>query len=368
VNINSNTAARMGPSPNMPEVYEIDPIADSRWSDFVKRHPRSSVFHTPQWLGALRRTYGYRPIVFSTDSPGIDLSNGIVFCEIHSWLTGNRLTSLPFSDHCEPLVDELVGLNAILTAATRRLRRANLQYAEIRPVDKADFDQSLVHATASYYLHRLDLRPGLTTLFTNCHKSSTQRKILRSDREGLSHEEGRSDRLLDAFHQLLVLTRKRHRLPPQPRKWFENLIGCLGESLNIWVAFKATLPVAAILTLRHKSTLVYKYGCSDSQFHNLGSMQFLFWQAIMDAKRQGLQVFDLGRSDIDNAGLVRFKDRWGSERSVLTYRRFTAAGESEASFAVGERDRRWDTLRTIIPHLPNPLLRSAGDVFYKHLG
>ena len=29
----------------------------------------------------------------------------LVFCRIHSWLTGRRLVSLPFSDHCEPLYD-----------------------------------------------------------------------------------------------------------------------------------------------------------------------------------------------------------------------------------------------------------------------
>jgi hypothetical protein len=29
----------------------------------------------------------------------------LVFCRVRSWLTGRRSISLPFSDHCEPLVE-----------------------------------------------------------------------------------------------------------------------------------------------------------------------------------------------------------------------------------------------------------------------
>jgi hypothetical protein len=351
----------------MTEVYELNPIEDSRWSDFVERHPRSSVFHTRQWLGALRQTYGFKPIVFSTASPGVKLQEGVVFCQVNSWLTGNRLVSLPFSDHCEPLIDESAGLNIILSAVSQKLLQTNSRYAEIRSLNAIQLDRPVVYPTVSYCLHRLDLRPDLDTLFNNCHRNSTQRKVLRAERERLIYDEGRSDYLLDAFYRLLVRTRQRHGLPPQPEKWFRNLIACFGESLKLCVAFRATLAVAAILTLQYKSTLVYKYGCSDSKFHNLGAVQFLFWRAIMDAKRQGLQMFDLGRSDIDNHGLITFKDRWGSERSTLTYRRFPAAGKKDGPGAVGGMNWKWDIPRAIMSHLPDRLLRSIGHLFYKHV-
>src|SRR5437870_3635150 len=96
--------------------YRIDPLCDSRWATFIHRHPAASVFHTPGWLEALRRTYGYQPVVFSTSAPDQELRNGILFCEIHSFLTGRRLVSLPFADHCQPLVDDPEDLIAILTS------------------------------------------------------------------------------------------------------------------------------------------------------------------------------------------------------------------------------------------------------------
>src|SRR5262249_25321288 len=148
-----------------------------------------------------------------------------------------------------------------------------------------------------------------------CHKDSTQRKIRRAEREGLTYEDGRSAPLLNAFFGLLLVTRRRHQLPPQPKQWFQNLIDCFGESLKIRVASKDGRPIAAILTLRHKNTLLYKYGGSCVECNNMGGMHLLLWKSIQEAKQYGLRKFDLGRSDYENTGLITFKDRWGGTRS-----------------------------------------------------
>src|ERR1700758_4552655 len=94
--------------------FQIDPIQDVRWADLVARHPMASVFHTVGWLKTLRRTYGYEPVGFTTSSPSGALKNGLVFCRVNSWLTGRRLVSLPFSDHCEPLCDSVQDLNFLI--------------------------------------------------------------------------------------------------------------------------------------------------------------------------------------------------------------------------------------------------------------
>jgi len=84
-------------------VYEVDPRQDARWTALVESHPQSSAFHTLDWLTALEKTYRYTPRIFTTTPPGSPLLNGISFCRVNSWLTGSRLVSLPFSDHCDPL-------------------------------------------------------------------------------------------------------------------------------------------------------------------------------------------------------------------------------------------------------------------------
>jgi CelD/BcsL family acetyltransferase involved in cellulose biosynthesis len=347
-------------------VYQIQPLQDPRWAEFVDRHPRSSVFHTVAWLEALHRTYGYQPIAYTTSPPGISLEDGLVFCRVTSWITGRRLISLPFSDHCEPLVNNASDEQVFVSALEQTLHREKLRYIEIRTTQPLAGAAGLCSPTQSYYLHQVDLRADLAVLFNNSHKSSTQRKILRAEREGLICETGQSQALLDAFWNLLLITRRRHQISPQPKSWFRNLVNCFGDALQIRVAFKDKQPVASILTLRHKDTLVYKYGCSDTRFNNLGGTQLLFWRSIQEGKRDGLRVFDLGRSDCDNAGLITFKDRLGSARSTLTYVRLSA---SPPSNVFGRSGAGWvgRIVGSVIPCLPDRLLCMISRVLYRHI-
>ena len=176
--------------------------------------------------------------------------------------------------------------------------------------------------SASFWQHRMDLRPNLSELFQALHGDCIRRKIARARRKGVTYEEGTSEDLLRKFYRLTVLTRQRHKVPPQPLAWFRNLLACMGGKAKIRVASSGDQPAACILTVRFKATMTYKYGCSDPRFHKLGPMQLLLWKAIEEAKGDGLLEFDMGRSDCSNDGLVTFKDRWGAARSILTYLRY----------------------------------------------
>ena len=349
-------------------VHRFRPLQDSRWESFLQRHPRSSVFHSVEWLEALRQTYGYEPIALTTSSPEDELQNAVVLCHVNSWFTGRRLVSLPFSDHCDLLTDAQDDLVAILSSLEEQLYRDMLQYVEIRPISQPDPAILAPASTHSYCLHQIDLKPDIDALFRACHKDSTQRKIQRAEREGLSYEEGNSPFLLGSFYDLLLLTRRRHRLPPQPKRWFQNLIRNFGSALKIRVAFKEERPVAAILTLRFKDTLVFKFGCSDARFHKLGGVHSLFWRSIQDAKLLGLQKFDLGRTEWENTGLITFKDRWGAARCELTYSRLLRTPQTKGAYRPTGADWKERAAKNVFPRLPNYLLRTVGDLIYRHIG
>lgn len=345
--------------------HQFNPLEDARWGAFLQRHPRSSLFHSAPWLEALRRTYQYEPLVLSTSPPDAELENALVLCRVGSWITGRRLVSLPFSDHCEPLLDSQ-DLQVILSTLGDGLMKEGLRYIELRPQHPLEMASSLHHSTYTYCSHELDLRPDLDTLFRTFHKDSTQRKIRRAEREGLTYEEGRSASLLNDFYRLLILTRRRHGVPPQPKQWFQNLIDCFRESLKIRVAFKGARAVAAILTLTHKDTLFYKYGCSDTRFNNLGGMQLLFWKSIQESKDAGLRVFDLGRSDLENSGLITFKDRWGAARSTLTYARLSSS--PRLGYRSGGPGWAEGAAKRALALLPDRVLSTIGDLVYRHIG
>ena len=344
-------------------VYTFNPLEDPRWAEFVQRHPRASVFHAPGWLEALRRTYGYEPVAYTTTPPGSELTNGVVLCRVYSRITGRRMVSLPFSDHCEPLVDRPEDLEGLLHFLELDCTKERWKYVEIRPRTGCAVPPGGLKPAQAFYFHALDLNPELTEILHRFHKASTFGKIRRAEREGLTCEEGRGATLLEKFYQLLVRTRRRLQLPPHPRDWFRNLVDCLGDNVKIRTAAKDGRPIASILTLSFKDGLVYKYGCSDERFHNLGGMPLLFWHAIQEGKRNGAREFDLGRSDSDNPGLITFKEHWGATRSQLTYWRYPARLAPAA--AAGWR---MQAAKKVFAHIPDSFLIAAGKMLYRHIG
>lgn len=344
-------------------VYRIDPLHDSRWATFIEGHLDASVFHTPQWLEALRRTYRYEPVALTTTAPGKDLTNGIVFCRVQSWLTGRRMVSLPFSDHCQPLVGSEKELECLVSALEDERDATRWTHVEIRPILQPARTPTYLEKAQTFCFHRLDLRSSLEELFRGFHKDCVQRKIRRAQREALCYKDGRSETLLQQFYQLLVLTRRRQRVPPQPLVWFRNLIECMGDRLRIRVAYKDGRPVAGILTLRHKDTLVYKYGGSDRRFSNLGGMQLLLWKAIEEAKCAGLSEFDMGRSEPENHGLIDFKKRWGAAQCESAYLHCRTRRSWPSAAACGVR-----VARQVFALAPDGFVVAVGRALYRHLG
>jgi hypothetical protein len=344
-------------------VYISNPFEDRRWDEFVGWHPRASVFHTPAWLEALRQTYGYEPLLLTTSSQSAPLSNGLVFCKVSSWITGTRLVSLPFADHCEPLVDNESDLRELLDWLRDASTRSGLKYVELRPLSLFQNEGASLQPDARYRYHELDITPAVEAIFNNLHRDSIQRRIQRAERAGLSYEIGLPVQLLNDFYHLLLMTRRRHRLLPQPRAWFENLVEQMGSACEIRVARKNGIPIAALLTLRHRSVVTYKYGCSDERFHHLGGMPFLFWRLIEDSKAQGAEKIDFGRSDLDQPSLSAFKDRFGTTSRHLTYYRC-----SNKESTSGNRLLEFETIRRLFAVLPDSMSSTAGSLLYRHMG
>jgi len=343
------------------DVYTINPLLDDRWTQLVSHHAHSTSFHERGWLQALAHTYGYEPIVLTTTPAGQALQNGVVLCRVSSWITGRRFVSLPFSDHCDPLVDQAAELEALTRWLQRECDRQQCRFAELRAREKVECAGWL--PAQSFWLHELDLSPTLAQLFEGLHKDSIQRKVRRAEREKLTYDAGRSEKYIDEFYRLLLKTRRRHQLFPQPESWFRNLLEYMVGHAEIRVARKDGVAVAAMLTLRHRASVIYKYGCSDESRHHLGGMPFLFWRLIEESKNAGAEQIDFGRSDLDQEGLVVFKNRFGAKKQQLTYSRYCNPAQHRPGSGFNIR-----AAQHLFPVLPDVALTLGGRFLYRHMG
>ena len=336
------------------------------WEEFLQFHPRASVFHTPGWLRALAETYDYRPRILATYGPGRTLRSALVFCDVVSWCTGRRWVSLPFTDHCDALVDSTSDTEGLLLQLAEVVQREGLRYAELRPRTSASLLDAACRPTqySELVLHTVPLRASLEEILRATHKECIRRKVKRANREGLTYAVGRDETKILHFYQLMILTRRRLGFPPQPLKWFQNLARCLGENMAIHLAYQSNTPVAATLTLQFRKTLTYKYGCSDRHVANLGGTPFLFAKMFEYAKDRGLEEMDLGRSNADEPGLITFKDRLGGVQERIEYFRLPGSDESKTN------SRPWvkKLLKAGCSLAPDSLLVGAGNLFYRHIG
>jgi lipid II:glycine glycyltransferase (peptidoglycan interpeptide bridge formation enzyme) len=222
-----------------------------------------------------------------------------------------------------------------------------------------------------YLLHRLQLDATADTLFRQFHKSSVQYRVRRAERLGLVCETGRSPKLIRDFFHLMALTRRRQSLPPQPFAWFENLARCMGEDgIDIRVAYKDQRPIAALLNVKAFGYVCYKYSCSDLHFKSMNATCLLLWQTVQDACRDGAAVLDLGRSAVDNPGLIRFKTNWAGEPTRLTYLRLQAPTSHSRSRRLDHWLGNWKVTgsKRMVALLPQPVLNRLGSMLYKHIG
>lgn len=346
----------------MSTLYYLNPCLDGRWSRFIEGRADASVFHSVGWLQALQGTYGYEPVAYTTSPEGVELRDGAAFCHISTWLSARRLVSIPFSDHAAILSDDNTFMQDLCALLNKQVQKGFYRYVEVRPPAPLNIHPSLLGKTDRYCWHRLCLNQNIERIYGSFHKDCIQRKIRRGEREKLAYAEGRSEELVQQFYQLLLMTHRRHGIPPQPIKWFHNLVRFLGDAVKFRIAFKDTLPIASIMTLTYNKSMIYKYGCSDASHHNLGGMAFLFWHAIREAKEAGLRELDLGRSDFENSGLLNFKEHLGATRSCLEYWGFPAG--------IRPNPKRWHlkAVRALFERMPTAALPMAGNILYRHMG
>ena len=310
----------------------VDPRTDPSWSRLVSQ-TTSSVFHSPSWIRVLSDTYGWEPNAYvALDNRG-EPKAGLPFCRISDML-GERVVALPFSDYCDPLVED---------RNTWRLLIDGL-LPEHRPISLRCLHNSLPLADERFSLakqakwHRLDVRPELDALWTGMH-DSTHRAIRKSQREGLVVRVAQSEEELRTFFEMHLKIRKyKYGLLAQPYSFFQNIWRQFVETNNgfLLLALSQDKIVAADFFLVWKDTLYYKFNASLPGDLSHRPNDLLIWEGIQHAKTRGLFFLDFGLSDIDQEGLIRYKRKFGCEEKTIAFLRHEPNGGPTAA----EKDLR----------------------------
>jgi hypothetical protein len=338
----------------------VNPRDRSDWDALLLKSGDQSFFHTSGWAAVLEKAYGFKPVYFVSSVEG-RLIFLMPMMEVRSRLTGRRGVSLPFTDFCPPHVEG----DAFPEDAVGRVidygLRAGWDYIEWR--DGRCFDDSLPPYD-TYFVHDLDLARPEAELFSLL-KDANQRNIKKAVREGVSISIDQSLASVKAFYRLNCLTRKRHGLPPQPYSFFGHVFESIvarGGGIVI-SASHGGQPIAASVFFHFGAEALYKYGASDLVHQGVRPNNLIMWEAIKWYRDRGFKNLNLGRTEIDNEGLLKYKRTWGAKESLLRYYRYDV---KKKAFLHRPPAGRLST--KIFSRTPVPVLRLFGRLFYKHAG
>jgi hypothetical protein len=401
------------------DIQIIDPTRYASWDDLLLSTPGCTFFHSSAWARVLSESYGYKPLYFAIMDN--DKFRALVpIMEVKSFLTGKRGVSLPFTDYCDPIIEEekeFVDLfDTIIEQGRRRgwkylglrggekylrsqesvVRSEESESSDVFPVScllspgssfkKADLLPRISQPAArnlflpthnsqlgtwnifpyiTYLGHTLFLGKGEQSLYKGL-RDSTKRNIKKAKAEGVDVRISDQPESIDQFYNLNSVTRKRHGLPPQPFSFFKNVFELVikkGYGIVVIGLFEGNA-IAASVFFHFGKKANYKYGASDLQYQNLRTNNLVMWEAIRYYCGKGFDSLSMGRTEPENQGLIQFKSGWGATEHQINYYRYDLKKESFVSGSLKVTGFH----NKIFRNIPIPLLNRLGNILYRHVG
>ena len=339
-------------------ISDIDPISDERWSTLVEER-RSDVFHSPAWLAILRDVYGFdirAKVRGSAASP----DEGIVYAVVDD-IFGRRLVSLPFSDFCDPLIDGATSWSAM----TKELVSSGDPFTIKVLFDEFALADPRLEQAGEAKWHRCDVTRDPEEIWTDLHPGA-RRAIRKSRSAGVTVRNATSVTDMRAFFELHLRTRKlKYGLLAQPWPFFEMIWERLlvpGGGALVVAELDGEV-VAGVVFLRWKDTFYYKFNASNVDALDLRPNDAIMWEGIQHAHGNGDRWLDFGVSDIDQPGLIRYKEKYATESGTVHTMKGMPATVSPAGRARSVLPVVTELLTD--PSVPDTITETAGDRLYR---
>jgi hypothetical protein len=286
---------------------------NEKWDEFVSLHS-GLIFHTSLWWKVLKGGYGCqtRYLIFE--------ENGHWLSALPGMMVGNRFfkvfySLIPYGGFIGDREHLPQYLN-LLKSWSKKERIHRIQIVDIDIKKKQDLpDFNCVES----YRHLLELKGKSTDQIWKKYKDTLKRNIKTALKSDLRFEKIRSREMVDQFYQLYLDSMRRNKaLAKYPLRLFHNIYDLLvPEFSDIFFVRYLDQPVAGMVVIYSDQMAHYFHGGSSSEHLHLRPNDLLFHQAIQIAKERGMWYFDFLGSDKGFSSLIRFKEKWGTQRGEL---------------------------------------------------
>ena len=259
----------------------------SLWDDFVTTCSEATFFHQAGWKNVIERAFGHKThYLFAKDQEGIKAILPLV--EVKSMLFGHALVSTPFCVYGGVASMSHDATEALLEAAKDLSEDLQVDYLELRHKEaKTDnWPNKSVHAT---FRKELDTNDEENLL-------AMKRKQRAVIRQSLKNEpETQLDCDMKLFYQMYSESVRNLGTPVFSMGFFKLLKEEFREQCEVLSISNDGKPTSALMSFFFKDEVLPYYAGSIPESRQLKSMDFMYWDQMCRANKDGIRVYDFGR-------------------------------------------------------------------------
>ncbi len=150
--------------------------------------------------------------------------------------------------------------------------------------------------------------------------------INKATKDGVTVKSGASQELLDLFYDMHLNTARRQKFVPWSKKFLDAQLKHFGplDQFKVYLGYYEGKPIAGAAIMFYEKKAYYHHGASLSEFQRIPASYLLQWEAILEARSRGCQVYDF-YGIVEDApkhpwsGLSFFKKGFGGEARQIIH-------------------------------------------------
>ena len=351
----------------------VDPRADPRWDEYVRAHPRWTVYQLGAWAEILRAAYRFEPRYLALSDDAGALRGVLPLLHKKGLVSDARLRSLPVFPAGGPLGDTRADEVALVEAAREAAAAGGAHaLAVISPADyAADLEEFTADLLPPRWVVEVGEDPGVLRAGWRKTSSNLFRSLKKAGKAGFSFREATADADLHRFYRLYLRTMRKHRTLPRSLRQLRLARDLLSPGeFRLFVVEREGRLAAGGVFHAWRDTVELIYNGSDDALLDLRPNHALYWGVIEWCAAGRHRLFDFGEAS-PTTSLGRFKAQWADP--VPNHRYTWRAGgapsraESMAAASYSVEQGGGGLVARVWQHTPVQLTRLGGTVAYRYL-
>lgn len=279
----------------------------------MQAHPHGSPFHLIAWKKTIEDVFGYSPR-YLIAVEGSCVRGVLPLFLVKNFIMGKVMISSPFAVYGGILADTPEVKQAIGEQVRKLGQGLGVQHIELR---NAYPEQVLETPNVSRYVtFTREVTPDEDAILgepTSKKRRNTVRKALKTNFSiRIQHTD------YQAFENLHSRTLRRLGTPSFPPRLFRALLSNFEGMIDIREVVLENTVVAASMNFLFRDQMHTYYAASDPRYLALVPNDFMYYEHLRWAGKNGYRIFDFGRSKL-GSGTVEYKRYWGTTMRELPY-------------------------------------------------